>query len=70
MAITGLHFIVERAFISQNLEQDCLKGESQNVCFKKRTPNFPKNEHFLPPDTHTCTCACTCAYQGVRNIRF
>ena len=30
------------------------KGESQNVCFKKQsTPNFPKNEHFLPPATHT-----------------
>ena len=23
-------------------------------CFKKKsTPNFPKNKHFLPPDTHT-----------------
>ena len=20
------------------------------------TPNFPKNERFLPPDTHTCVC--------------
>ena len=40
MAITGLHFIVERAFISQNLEQDCLKGESQNVCFKKKDAKF------------------------------
>ena len=20
---------------------------------KQSTPNFPKNEHFLPPDTHT-----------------
>ena len=30
------------------------KGESQNGCFKKTTtPNFPKNEHFLPPDTPT-----------------
>ena len=27
-------------------------------------PNFLKNKHFLPPDTHTCT------YQGVRNVRF
>ena len=43
MAITGtyaLHFNVERAFISQNLEQDCLKGESQNVCFKKKDAKF------------------------------
>ena len=30
------------------------KGESQNRCFKKiSTPNFPKNEHFLPLDRHT-----------------
>ena len=34
------------------------KGESQNDCFKKKqtTPNFPKNEHFLPLDTHTYVC--------------
>ena len=30
------------------------KGESQNGCFKKtKHAKFPKNEHFLPPDTHT-----------------
>ena len=23
------------------------------VTRKQSTPNFPKNEHFLPPDTHT-----------------
>ena len=21
---------------------------------EQSTSNFPKNEHFLPPDTHTC----------------
>ena len=21
-------------------------------------PNFPKNEHFLPPDMHTYVCVC------------
>ena len=26
------------------------------VSRKQNTPNFPKNEHFLPPDTHTCMC--------------
>ena len=39
-----------------------------NYCCKalhQSTPNFSKNEHFLPPHTHT-----TCAYQGVRNVRF
>ena len=31
-----------------------MKCESQNGCFKeKSTSNFLKNEHFLPPDTHT-----------------
>ena len=31
---------------------------SQNGCFNKKqsTSNFPKNEHFLPPDTHTYVC--------------
>ena len=23
---------------------------------KQSTPNFPKNQHFLPPDTHTHVC--------------
>ena len=31
-----------------------------NVSRKQSTPNFPKKEHFLPPDTHT----------HVRNSRF
>ena len=26
------------------------------VSRKQSTPNFPKNEHFLPPDTHTYVC--------------
>ena len=34
------------------------------VSKKRSTPNFPKNEHFLPSDTYTC------AYQGVRKVRF
>ena len=30
------------------------KGESQNGGNKKtKHPNFPENELFLPPDTHT-----------------
>ena len=34
------------------------KGESQKmkVTRKESTPNFPKNEHFLSPDTHTYVC--------------
>ena len=36
---------------SSVIRQQC---KSQNGCFKKQsTPNFPKNEHFLPPDAHT-----------------
>ena len=34
------------------------------VTRKQSTPNFSKNEHFLPPYTHTC------AYKEVRNVRF
>ena len=26
------------------------------VTRKQSTPNFPKNKHFLPPDTHTYVC--------------
>ena len=37
------------------------KGKRANlktgVSRKKSTPNFPKDEHFLPPDTHTYECA-------------
>ena len=32
---------------------------------KQSTPNFPKNKHYLPPDTQTYV-----AYQGVRNVDF
>ena len=32
------------------------KSESQNGGNKTKQPNFPKNEHFLPPDTHTLVC--------------
>ena len=45
-----MHWMVISSVIRQ-------KEESQNGCFKKQsTPNFPKNEHFLPSDTHTCVC--------------
>ena len=33
------------------------------VTRKQSVPIFPKNEHFLPPDT-------LCAYRRLRNIRF
>ena len=33
------------------------KGESLNgVSRKQSTPNFPKNKHFLNPDTQTYVC--------------
>ena len=32
---------------------------------KQSTPNFPKNEHFLPPDTNSYVCV-----SWVRNVRF
>ena len=36
------------------------------VSRKQSTPNFPKNEHFLPLEHFLRTCA----YHGVRNVRF
>ena len=30
------------------------------VARKQSTPNFPKNEHFLPPDTHMYVCVSEC----------
>ena len=35
------------------------------VSRKQSTPNFSKNEPFLPPDTYTYVCL-----SGVRNVRF
>ena len=33
------------------------KGESQNGCYQKtKHVKFPKNKHFIPPDTHMCVC--------------
>ena len=53
------------------------KGRISKRVFQenKSTPNFPKNEHFLPL-IRTRTCAYQrvrnvwCAYQGVRNVCF
>ena len=35
------------------------------VTRKQSTPNFPKNEHFLPPDTDTYVCV-----SGVKKCLF
>ena len=35
------------------------------VTRKRSTPNFPENEHFLPPDTHTHVCV-----SGVKKCLF
>ena len=29
---------------------------SKRVLQENKTSNFPKNEHFLPPDTHSYVC--------------
>ena len=31
---------------------------------KQNTLDFPKNEHFLPPDTHKCVCGKTYSFFG------
>ena len=58
----GIHFnlfemcccwpnLYETLHISSVIRQ---KGEYQNGASRKQnTSNFPKNKHFLPPDTHT-----------------
>ena len=38
---------------------DKMANLKTGVSRKQSASNFPKNEYFLPPDTHT--------YQGVRN---
>ena len=43
------------------LSTNSVKGRIWKRLFQESTPNFPKNEHFLPPDTH---------YQEVSNVRF
>ena len=43
--------------IVSNLSVTRQKGESQmEVIRKQNKPNVSKNEHFLPPDTHTYLC--------------
>ena len=49
---------------SVSREQGKRANLKTGVSRKQSTPNFPKNKHFLPPDTDTC------AYQGVRHVRF
>ena len=43
------------------------------VSGKQSTPNFPKNEHFLPPDTHTNVCASrgnNCSFFGTFGVLY
>ena len=49
-------------FVSKKGKRAILKT---GVSRKQSTPNFLKNEHFLPSDSTR-----TCAYQGVRNVCF
>ena len=43
------------------------------VSRKQSTPNFPKNEHFLPPDTHTYVDEnmdiFNCAHHNLRQVK-
>ena len=49
-------------FVSKKGKRAILKT---GVSRKQSTPNFLKNEHFLPSDSTRM-----CAYQGVRNVCF
>ena len=37
---------------------------------KQSTPNFPRNEHFLPPDTHTYVCVSGRCVSGGKKCSF
>ena len=62
------------------LIRNLIKRFSRNVCLitiltiftrKQSTPSFPKNEHFLPPDTHTRRFHVTifqCSFYVLNNI--
>ena len=43
-------------FVSNKAKRANLKT---GVSRKQSTPNFPKNEYFLPPDTHTWGKKCS-----------
>ena len=55
--------LIMNSFINSNFSYGYLIGNKakrvfQSGCFtgvsrKQSTPKFPKNKHFLPPDTHT-----------------
>ena len=48
IAIIIISVLVSNKAKRANLKTDVIRKQS--------TPNFPKNEHFLPRDTHTCVC--------------
>ena len=46
------------------------KGEFKTeVTIKQNTPNFPKNEHLLPPDTHVYVFFCLITDDSVSGIK-
>ena len=55
-------------FHSKNTSNCCLMYVSSaimDVTRKQSTPNFPKNEHFLSPNTQTYVCV-----SGGKHVRF
>ena len=54
-------FGLEDGYMTKDSSVIRQKSESQKCSYKKQsTPNFPKNKHFLPPDT----------YLGVKRVNF
>ena len=72
LADTKISYLFNNAI--QSLSAIRQKGEFQNECQRKQgRRNFPKNEHFLPPDKHTSVCVSggkKCSFFGKLSLIF
>ena len=48
--------MIKKPYVVIILVARSIPSRKQVVQEKQNTPNFPKKEHFLPPDTHTYVC--------------
>ena len=56
LAISKCHKDITTSLIANSLVIT-QKGKSKTgVTREQRPSNFPENQYFLPPDTHTCVC--------------
>ena len=48
--------MIKKPYVVIILVARSIPSRKRVVQEKQNTPNFPKNEHFLPPETHTYVC--------------